>query len=448
MVKTFTFPNGCRLVYENPHTTFRNTTIEILCKVGSINETDGMRGAAHFIEHMCFKGTKKIPQAKTITENYDKIGAYFNASTFKEHTSYYVKCFDDYVENSLHVLSDMILNSLFKKSEYEKERKVVKEESIRLADNCESIVEDMMDAIIYKGTSYAAPVDTLTYHTSASNPLLHEDAISMYKSFYRPGNIVISIVSNLSFQSILKMIKTSYFTKPAKPFCTPDHAWKYRIDLFVEPQNEIQYSIARKPGISTAYVQIGFRTCSYFSPDIYALDIVETILGKGMSSRMFVLLREQNGLTYKSGANSNHYGSMGSFVFYAETDPRKMLENDDNLGVLPLLVKIIRDLYKHGITQQELNDAKTHLQGSFARYLENTTHICRYNASKVAFINADDSSLVPAKDFYSTYYEKITRNHVNSIIKKYFKKSNAAVCILGDYVFPLKKISKICANLE
>ena len=447
MVKTITFPNGCRLVYENPHTSFRNTTIEILCKVGSVNEGNGIYGASHFIEHMCFKGTKKIPQAKTITENYDKIGAYFNASTFKEHTSYYVKCFDDYVENSLHVLSDMILNSLFKKSEYEKERKVVKEESIRLADNGESIIDDTMDSIIYKGTSYAQPVDTLAYHTSPSNPLLHEDALAMYKSFYRPGNIVISIVSNLSFQTIVRMIKTSYFMKPAKPFCTSDHAWKYRIDSFVEPQSEIQYSITRKPGISTAYVQIGFRTCSYYSPDIYALDILETILGAGMSSRMFVLLREQNGLTYRSGAASNQYGSMGSFVFYAETDPRKMLEHDDKLGVLPLLVNMIRDLCKHGITQKELNDAKTQLQGSYARYLENMSHICSYNAFRVAFINADESSIVPAKDFYSTYYAKITRSQVNNMIQKYFKKSNAAICILGDYVFPRKTISNICHHL-
>jgi predicted Zn-dependent peptidase len=448
MVKTITFPNGCRLVYENPHTSFRNTTIEILCKLGSVNEANGIYGASHFIEHMCFKGTKKIPQAKTITENYDKIGAYFNASTFKEHTSYYVKCFDDYVENSLHVLSDMILNSLFKKSEYEKERKVVQEESIRTNDHGEYITDNMMDAIIYKGTSYANPVDTLAYHTSKTNPLLHEDALAMYKSFYRPGNIVISIVSNLSFQTILGMVKTSYFMKPAKPFCTSDHAWKYRIDSFVEPQNEMQYSIARKPGISTAYVQIGFRTCSYYSPDIYAIDILSTILGKGMSSRMFVLLREQNGLTYKSGAASNQYGSMGSFVFYAETDPRKMLENGDNPGVLPLLVKMIHDLYKHGITQKELNDAKTHLQGSFSRYSENMSNICTYNAIKTAFLNVDDKSHVSYKDFYSTYYAKITRIQVNSIIKKYFKKSNGAVCILGDDVFPLKKVAHICKNLE
>ncbi len=446
MVKTFTLPNGCRVVYENPHTHFRNTTIEILCKIGSVNETADIRGASHFIEHMCFKGTKKIPLAKTITENYDHIGAYFNASTFKEHTSYYVKCYDDYVENSIHVLSDMILHSLFRKPDFEKERKVVKEESIRTSDHGEYMISDMMDALIYKGSSYAHPVDTLSYHTEKT--LLHDNAIAMYKSFYRPGNIVISVVSNLPFRSILNMIKTSYFTKPAKPFCTPDHAWKYSIHSFVEPQHEIQYSIARKPGISTAYVQIGFRTCSYYSPDIYAFDIVETILSKGMSSRMFVLFREQNGLTYTSGADSNQYGSMGSFVFYAETDPRKMLENDDGPGVLPLLVKLIRDLYKHGITQKELDHAKTQLQGSFARYSENMSNICTYNATRVAFLNADDSAIVPFTDTYSTYYDKITRAQVNHVIKKYFKQSNASLCILGDYVFPLKKILKICDHLN
>lgn len=448
MVKTITFPNGCRLVYENPSTRFRNTTIEILCKVGSINESDGIRGASHFIEHMCFKGTKKMRKAKTITENYDNIGAYFNASTYKEYTSYYVKCHDDHVENSIQVLSDMILNSLFNKSDYNTERNVVKEESLRMVDDGESIIDDMMDAIIYKGSSYAAPIDTIAYHTTNTNPLKHEDLVAMYKSFYRPGNIVISIVSNLSFASIVNMIKSSYFMKPAKPFCTPDHAWKYMIDSCVEPQTEIQYSITQNPNISTSYVQIGFRTCSYYSPDMYALRIIETILGKGMSSRMFILLREQNGLTYTSNASSQHYGGMGAFMIYAETSPQKMIKNGDTLGVLPLLVKMVDELYKHGITQSELNHAKDYLQGSLARDAEDTTNICTYNAMQSAFLNADEKSIVSFTDIYQTRYANITKSQINSVIRKYFRQSNTTVCILGDSIFPLKTISKICRRIE
>jgi predicted Zn-dependent peptidase len=125
MVSRYTFKNGLRLVYEKPISVLPVTSVQVFCDYGSIYENDDVRGAAHFIEHMCFKGTSKIPDAKDIFLNYNKIGAYFNAETDKRYTRYYVLCEDDYVKNSIYILSDMLMNSTFNKKEFQKEREHV-----------------------------------------------------------------------------------------------------------------------------------------------------------------------------------------------------------------------------------------------------------------------------------------------------------------------------------
>jgi hypothetical protein len=119
-MKTFQFPNGFRFIYEKPNSDIPVTSILGFVKLGSIHERDGIRGVSHFIEHMCFKGTKRHPTSKIISRNYDRIGAYFNAYTHKEYTCYEIKCEEQYLENSIHVLSDMMMNSQFNKKEFEK----------------------------------------------------------------------------------------------------------------------------------------------------------------------------------------------------------------------------------------------------------------------------------------------------------------------------------------
>jgi predicted Zn-dependent peptidase len=168
MIHTHTFPNGFRIVYENPRNSISVSSIQVFCKVGSAMETDETRGISHFVEHMVFKGTKNKPLAKDISQTYDKIGAYFNATTEKSYTNYIVKCEDEYVENCILVLGDMLLNSVFDKGEFEKEKKVVVEENILLEDSGENIVADMYDAAIYKGSPYENAIDKLSYHKPGS----------------------------------------------------------------------------------------------------------------------------------------------------------------------------------------------------------------------------------------------------------------------------------------
>jgi predicted Zn-dependent peptidase len=152
----------------------------VFCKVGSIYETNNLRGVSHFVEHMCFKGTQKIIQPNEIFANYDEIGAYINAYTEKEYTCYTLKCSDMFVENSINILSDMMLNSTFPKKEFIKEQKVIVEENIRSINNNEWFFFDKLNAIFYEGSSFAYPIDSIEYHPKDTT-LKYKDVQQWYE---------------------------------------------------------------------------------------------------------------------------------------------------------------------------------------------------------------------------------------------------------------------------
>ena len=235
-IQTFTYPNGFRIVYEKTKNESPISSIHAFCELGSVYETDGIRGVSHFIEHMCFKGTKKIPKPKDIFIEYDKIGAYFNAYTEKEYTCYTIKCDNDYIENSIVIMSDMLLNSTFNKKEYGKEEKVVIEENARDHDDPEDLLCENMDKLIYKGSSYANSVDTIAYHKKRMD---YEKVLEIYKLFYVPNRMVLSIVSSLSFEYIKKIIYKTFFIQKIE--CLPIPV-EYQIKPFVLPQTNILYN--------------------------------------------------------------------------------------------------------------------------------------------------------------------------------------------------------------
>lgn len=442
MIHTHTFHNGFRLIYEKPRNSISTSAIQLFCKVGSAMETDENRGISHFIEHMVFKGTKKMPQSKEISNTYDEIGAYFNATTEKAYTNYIVNCQDEYVKNCILVLGDMLMNSVFDRKEFEKEKKVVVEETIILEDSNSDIISDIYDASVYKGSSYEYPIDVFSYHKPGS--LDYDTAIQFYKTFYRPINMVLSVVSHISFSRFIDILNHSDFTKlrhnESFIHC-PNPALSYL------PQNEPQYIIKQRKGANTMHLIVGFRTCSQYSPDKYALNMLENILGGYMSARLFTVLREENGLTYTSYANSRYYSILGDFSIGAETDPAKLLVNKGvGKGVLPLIMDIIADLQKNGVSKKELQTSKSNLKGSIA-IDQSISGACFYNGSKLILYD-DGTPVVSYYDRFDNYYKHITQRDINDVIQKYLKKMNMTVCILGEHVPSLKTIKSICNKIQ
>ena len=426
-INQYTFPNGFRIVYEKSKNILPISSIFIFCDVGSVYETPDTRGYSHFIEHMCFKGTKKILKSKEIFKEFDKSGAKYNASTFKRYTYYNLKCPNDNIQQYIEILSDMILNSTFIKKEFDKELKVVIEENIRDIDDLENELDDKTDYLIYKGTILEKPIDTIEYH---KKPHDYNKVIETYKLFYQPTNIVLSIVSNVSFSLIKNIIRNSFFYKNKNE--NLDILLNRKLSLFLPPkiQKNIQISINKVKKSSASYLSISFRTCNQNSEDKYILNLLKNILGELLSSRLFQILREENGLTYHSEINTQYYEMMGEFTIVAITDPHKLIKNGHSKGVIPLIIKMLKDLKENGITDTELNLSKQFLKGRNKINMEDNDNNAIYNGEQMILF--PDENIIPYEDIYKTYYENITKLQINQIIRKYFIKNNMNVCIIGE----------------
>jgi predicted Zn-dependent peptidase len=456
---TTTLPNGFRVIYEKSFEKRPVSSINVFCDLGSIYEKPGYNGVSHFIEHMCFKGTKKMPESKQILEFFDKNGASINASTFKRYTSYVVKTQDEHLERSIEILSDIMLNSVFKKSEFKKEIAVVIAENTKNADDSATIITDMVDKLIYSGSSYENPVDTLSYHTKT--PFNYNTVLNVYKAFYQPSRMVLSIVSNVPYNMVLKYIRSSYYSTSKIPKqviasnnncnieAILDASNPYYVKYSFNPQSQILYDVLRKPGLSNTHLMISFRTCSMFNKDKYILQLIGEIIGGNMSSRLFTILREENGLTYQSSITSSNFEKMGDIAFFAVADNKKIIRNGTKKGVLPLIIKLINDLIVDGITNKELVYIKSNFKGSVITNTRNAD-IAAYNARQLLLkCQPYNIDYIRYGDTYDKRLKNITLSEINDCICRYFKPEYMTVCLVGgEHVPSLSIIEKECNKIR
>jgi predicted Zn-dependent peptidase len=420
--------NGFRIIHQTLQTNTNIASIQVFCDVGSVHESEPkVRGAAHFIEHMCFKGTKKLPSSRDVNLIFDNTGSDVNAYTDRRHTCYYVSTHKDHTKKCIEVIADMLLNSKFDKHEYMKEREVVKEEAIKDEDDAELLAFTNADAVLYKGTPYAYTVDELKYHVG-KNVLQYDAVLSMYKKYYTPNRMILSICSSNKFEDVCKWCKNAFTLKTNNTYQPLDLGQ-------IEPFSKLE-PIIEKRKISPIVLCIGFRTCSLHHPDKYPLKLLKAVLSGRMTSRMFMLLREENGLTYSSYASCDFFEHIGDFKLFAECNPNKFIHNGAKDGVYPLLIKMIKTLE---VTEKELNDAKQYIEGNYKMKCEDPTIIAKYNGKCVLM----GIKPIQYTDKYATYYAPITVEQVNACVKKYFNKDNMVVSIVGANPPSKKTVSNI-----
>jgi predicted Zn-dependent peptidase len=451
---TYTFPNGFKVVYQKSLQSLPITTIYTFCKVGSAYETDKVRGASHFVEHMCFKGTHKREEARDILKQYDEIGAFFNAYTEKRFTAYMVKCDDKYVHHCSEILGDMLMNSMFPRKEFDKEQKVVVEESIKGMNDDEYMLQERMDQIIYRGSSYQYSIDCLKYHPSATF-LQYSDIFEWYHWFYHPSNMIFSIVSNLSFSTILSMLKKTAFvkkdrhsehTRPAFVLEKPILAlFPINIDDIKEKHVKIEFY--QKKGVSTNILNIAFRTCPRSSPDKYALNILKHILN-GLSGKLFTALRTKHGLTYNSVCLVENYEHTGYLAILIQTDPSKIIKDRHHIGVLPIVIDLLRDLKKKGVTTEDIQTAKGNIQGKYLLSMQSMDNMTEYNGMESVYqeseSDSDSTDIVPYSKIYDTFLADLSKKDIQDIIQKYLIRENMVIGIMYETGINKKKIQDIC----
>ena len=436
-IETYSWPNGFRVIYQKSQNVVNNTHIQVFCDVGSAHEVDNIRGASHLIEHMCFKGTQKIPTTKELMVYYDKIGAYFNAYTEKRYTCYVLKCADEYIEHSLVIMSDMILNSKFNKKEFLKEQHVVIEENIRSSDDPINSIQDLINMCLYNGSSFMYPIDTLGYHKTGLN---YEDILDFYHTFYRPSRMIVSIVSNQPFSFIKRALKKTYFIKQHVSEVNPS---QFFINYRIHPQQDVKIILKRNPNINTTHLCIGFRT---ETKDKYVLNMLNNIISGTFNSRLFILLREQKGLTYTSLISTNYNEFSGDFTIYTEADNTKIMRNGlREPGVFPIIIKMLLDLIKNGVSSEEMRLAHGFEQGHIQLKMENNNNIVNHNGYH--FLIHPDVPIVPFSEIYKVRYQRIRKSDVNAVIQTYFKRSGMAIGMIGDKLPSEKQITKLLEKI-
>lgn len=349
MIEKYTLENGVRVIIEKIPTV-RSVALGIWVGTGSRHEQVNNNGISHFIEHMLFKGTK-TRSAKEIAESFDQIGGHVNAFTSKEYTCYYARVLDEHAPMALDILGDMFFHSVFDEEEIKKERKVVIEEIKMYDDTPDDLVHDLIAKASFQqhslGYSILGTEDVLNQ--------LNQDSILEYMDKrYTPANVVITVAGNVN-DALLSSIKEQF-----SGFTRQDSDNKFERPIF---QAGIKL---KKKETEQAHLCLAFPGLEIGNKDIYALILMNNILGGSMSSRLFQEVREERGLAYSVFSYHSSFRDNGMFTVYAGTAPKQLEE------VYKVIMETLRKLKSEGMLAEELRKGKEQLKGSLMLSLEST----------------------------------------------------------------------------
>lgn len=404
MIEKYTLENGVRVIIEKIPTV-RSVALGIWVGTGSRNEEPSNNGISHFIEHMLFKGTK-TRSAKEIAESFDQIGGHVNAFTSKEYTCYYARVLDDHAPMALDILSDMFFHSVYDEEEIKKERKVVIEEIKMYDDTPDDLVHDLIAKASF-------PQHSLGYSILGTEEVLNEinrDKILSYiDKRYTPSNVVITVAGNVS-DSLLDSIKAqfSHFYR--------EEANTDRLSPSFHAGNKL-----KKKETEQAHLCLAFPGLEVGNKDIYALILMNNILGGSMSSRLFQEVREERGLAYSVFSYHSSFRDNGMFTVYAGTAPKQLEE------VYSVIVNTLQKLKQEGITKEELLKGKEQLKGSLMLSLESTN-------SRMSRLGKNELLLGKhlGLDEILQKVDGVTLDHVQATIEKIFNHS-MSIALVSPY---------------
>jgi predicted Zn-dependent peptidase len=419
------FNNNLRLIHQKPKTNNNYSVINMIIGFGSIHEPDNLKGSAHYIEHMCFKGNSKIKNSKKLSTILDKYGAYTNAYTDKKYTNYIIVCPDKYLLECIDIITHMVLFSKFDKNEFKKEYNVVLEENHRDKQDFYEQMNTSIDEHIYNGSSYEKPIDCIEFH---KKKLECDDLYKLYKKYYTTDKTILSICSTLSFDKIINYCKSHTISNYKSPNCE-----SYNLKLNIPYYDKYKIIIKKEKLTDVTYLSITYKTCGYFSKDTYILNFIKNLLSSGMSSKLFFKLREEKGLTYTSNAETNYYEHSGDFSISCETNFNKLFGKNNTLDTC---IEVINDILNFKITNDEIEKIKGYLYGQDILSLNDNKYICEYNAVNLCINNLNNNVL----NEYDKNIKNINKNDIITIIKKYFNKNNLTLCIVSNKTIYEKNI--------
>ncbi len=327
---------------------------------GSVDEPEPIAGASHFLEHLLFKGTSQR-SARQIAEAIDAVGGDMNAFTTKEHTAFYVRLLADSVDLGLDILSEIIWGPALRTDELEAERQVILEEILMHGDEPAEEVHDLFNAALYPEHPLGRDVLGLE---STVRTTSREQVADFHRRHYRTANVIVSAAGKIDHEHIAEgvvrrldkaagEVGRELLLGGAPPQRTPPSAKAKRRLVVNRPTEQ-------------AHIMVGMAAFERNHPDRQVLNVLDHILGGGMSSRLFQSVREERGLAYNVYSYRSSYQGVGDLAVYAGTAPSRAAE------VVKLVTEELDKMMAAGVTEDELAAAKSHIRGATALGLEDS----------------------------------------------------------------------------
>ncbi len=354
-----TLPNGLKIITV-PMKGNPTVSVLVLVKAGSKYESKRINGISHFLEHMCFKGTVKRPRATDISKELDGLGSQYNAFTAQEYTGYYAKAEAKHFNKILEIVSDIYLNSTFPEAEIEKEKGVIIEEINMYEDMPNRHVQDLVMKLLYgdqpAGWNIAGEKKNILN-------MKRKDFVDYKSAHYLPESTVLVVAGNVVPKDVEKKVANIFNSIP--------RGKKGEKILVKERQKAPQVLVKFKETDQTHFV-MAFRSHDIFHKDNPALSVLGGVLGGGMSSRLFVKLREEMGVGYYVRAYNDAYTDHGFFQISAGVDNKRIDE------VLNAVLEECKKIVAEKVEEEELERVKEFIIGNMKLSLESSDDIANF----------------------------------------------------------------------
>jgi predicted Zn-dependent peptidase len=351
-----TLPGGAKLVTVTMPERLSSSVV-LMFGGGSRLEDDRLAGASHFIEHLYFKGTQRRPSSKDIANAIEGVGGFINASTDKELTAYWVRVPSVHTDLGLDVLFDLVSNSKVDPADIERERAVILEELKMYQDQPQDHVVNLFEELMWPGHPLGRDIAGTLESVSR---LTRDEIVEFANAHYRSPNLVVGHAGPLDDAHVLEGVR-SRLTLPHEP--------NGSVPVLEPPPLDRAHVLVRKQSTEQAHICLGVRAWSYLHPDRYAIDLLNTVLGEGMSSRLFLNIREKLGLAYDVHSFTQKHRDTGYVAIYLGVEPKKAVE------AVNAVVAELRSLADSEVLPDELERAKEFTKGRLRLELETTNGV-------------------------------------------------------------------------
>ncbi len=401
--------NGLRII-TIPLKNTKVATVLVLVRTGSKHETKKISGISHFLEHMLFKKTKKRPSPLKIAEDLDKIGGIYNAFTGNDYTGYYAKVNTSHLSLAIDWVSDIYLNSLLPEEEVEKERGVIKEEINMYYDNpifyCQTLFYSLLYGDQPAGWDIAGTKETVSAIT-------RQDMLDYMNSQYRSESTVVIVAGNIKKRETEREIIDKFSN-------IREGASKKNVPVLEEQKKPQALSFYKET--DQTHICLGARAFNSFSKERYSQEIIASILGGMMSSRLFIKIRDELGLAYYIRTTAEDNPDTGLILTRAGVDNRKTKD------AISAIRKEYEKIKKEKVSPKELKKAKEQIKGKMAIVLESSDALSSfYGASELL-----EGRIYSIEEIYNLI-DKVTAKDIQETAKQIFRPRNINLALIGPH---------------